>query len=299
MDNQENLDNSNAKNTKDISPESKKTHSDLYIRLRSGLIYAIIVLTGSLINNISTMIMVSITAGICAFEFCYVLHSDAKLPNETIGVLGAMSIPVSFYFFGIKGVVFVIGILILALLLWYILWLRSRIIDVGISFFGAIYSGFMLTCLLALRISIPGDEFWGGLFVVFLLTTVSLNDGFAYVFGKKFGKHRLAPQISPKKTWEGFIAGLFFSVSAWCVLVLFPGVNINIWQCILFGFLCAIAGVIGDLVESRMKRNSGVKDSGNIMPGHGGLLDRLDSVFLVSLTAAMLLFGSGCIPYNF
>ncbi len=65
----------------------------------------------------------------------------------------------------------------------------------------------------------------------------------------------------------------------------------------MFGLVCGVAGVIGDLVESRMKRNSGVKDSGTLMPGHGGLLDRLDSVFLVSLTAAFLLFSFNCIPF--
>lgn len=81
------------------------------------------------------------------------------------------------------------------------------------------------------------------------------------------------------------------------MLLIFPGVHIEVWQCIVFGLLCGIAGVIGDLVESRMKRNSGVKDSGNLMPGHGGLLDRLDSIFLVSLTCALLMFIFNCIPF--
>ncbi|MDO5427016.1 MAG: phosphatidate cytidylyltransferase [Coriobacteriia bacterium] len=132
---------------------------------------------------------------------------------------------------------------------------------------------------------------------MFLLTTVSVNDGFAYLFGKAFGKHRLAPHISPKKTWEGFIPALICSTAIWFVLLIFPGVQIEIWQCIVFGLLCGIAGVLGDLVESRMKRNSGVKDSGTLMPGHGGLLDRLDSIFLVSLTCALLMFTFNCIPF--
>lgn len=145
--------------------------------------------------------------------------------------------------------------------------------------------------------AIPGDEIWGGVFVIFLLTTVSVNDGFAYLFGKAFGKHRLAPHISPKKTWEGFVPALICSTAIWLVLLIFPGVQIEVWQCVVFGLLCGIAGVIGDLVESRMKRNSGVKDSGTLMPGHGGLLDRLDSIFLVSLTCALLMFTFNCIPF--
>lgn len=71
----------------------------------------------------------------------------------------------------------------------------------------------MLTCLLALRMAIPAGEFWGGVFVIFLLASVSVNDGFAYLFGKAFGKHRLAPHISPKKTWEGFIPSLICSTA--------------------------------------------------------------------------------------
>ena len=86
----------------------------------------------------------------------------------------------------------------------------------------------MLTCLLALRMNIPGDEIWGGVFVIFLLTTVSVNDGFAYLFGKAFGKHRLAPHISPKKTWEGFITALVCSTAIWLVLLVFPGVEIEV-----------------------------------------------------------------------
>lgn len=275
----------------------KKQHSDLFIRLRSGLIYAIVIIAGTLLGNLATMIMLSAASGFAAYEFYVMLRSDAKLPNELLGILAAVFYPISYYFLRTTGVIFVTAALIVALLVWYVFWSHARIADVCISFFGAIYTGFNLTCLLALRLALPAEEIWGGVFIIFLLTSVSINDGFAYLFGKAFGKHRLAPHISPKKTWEGFLPALICSTAIWLVLLVFPGVNIEAWQCIVFGLLCGIAGVIGDLVESRMKRNSGVKDSGNLMPGHGGLLDRLDSIFLVSLTSAILLFGFNCIPF--
>lgn len=282
------------KNNPDKDNTNKR--SDLFIRLRSGLIYAIIVLLGSLLGNLATTIMLSFAAGISAYEFFLVLRKDAKLPNEALGIIAAVSCPWSYYFLGFKGVIFVMLILLLTLTFWYVFWRHARIMDVCISFFGVFYTGVLLTCLLALRMAVPAEELWGGLFVIFLLTSVSVNDGFAYLFGKAFGKHRLAPHISPKKTWEGFLPALFFSTALWFVLLFFPGVKIQIWQCVVFGLLCGISGVIGDLVESRIKRNSGVKDSGHLMPGHGGLLDRLDSIFLVSLTSAVLLFGFNCLP---
>lgn len=276
--------------------DSKKNiKSDLFIRLRSGVVYALVILTGSLLGNLATTIMLSIVSGICAYEFYYMLRSDAKLPNETLGVLASVLLPFSYYFWGFNGSFYVLISLLVLLLIWYVFWLHSRIADVCISFFGSLYCGGMLTCLLCLRMKISTDEIWGGLFVIFLLTTVSVNDGFAYLFGRKFGKHSLSPHISPKKSWEGFFAGLVCSTAVWFVLMIFPGININIWQCVIFGLICGCAGVIGDLVESRIKRNSGVKDSGKIMPGHGGLLDRLDSIFLVSLAAYLLLIGFNCI----
>ena len=83
----------------------------------------------------------------------------------------------------------------------------------------------------------------------------------------------------------------------WCLFPLIPDVSMNIPQALLFGAICGFLGVIGDLVESRIKRNSGFKDSGTIMPGHGGLLDRCDSQFLVTLGSSMLLIFGQCIPF--
>ena len=76
-----------------------------------------------------------------------------------------------------------------------------------------------------------------------------------------------------------------------------PGVTMDVVQALFFGLICGLMGVLGDLAESRIKRNSGFKDSGTIMPGHGGLLDRTDSLFLVSVTSAILLVAGGCIPF--
>ena len=111
-----------------------------------------------------------------------------------------------------------------------------------------------------------------------LFTLIWSSDGFAYFAGRMFGKHKMAPKISPKKTWEGFAGGVI------CTLILgffieqkMPELRGN-W--IIVGLLVSIFAPLGDLVESQLKRTFGVKDSGNIIPGHGGVLDRLDSFIL-------------------
>lgn len=98
----------------------KKKHSDLFIRLRSGAIYAAIILAGSLLGNFATMIMIAGASGICAFEFYLMLRSDAKLPNELLGIIAAVAYPVVYYFFGIKGDIFVTAAFLVALLVWYV-----------------------------------------------------------------------------------------------------------------------------------------------------------------------------------
>ena len=197
----------------------------------------------------------------------------------------------------LSGSLLVTGALLVALLVWYVFFMRARVGDVGVSFFGAAYTGLLLSSLILVRMSLPG--IWGGVLVCGVFCSVWANDSFAYLVGSKFGKHKLAPRISPKKSWEGFIGGLVGSMAIWCLITLIPGVNMAIPQALVFGLICGLSGVLGDLAESRIKRNSGVKDSGTIMPGHGGLLDRCDSLFMASVTAAVMLIGGGCVPYVF
>ncbi len=267
----------------------------LGVRIRTGAIYIIVTTACILLGDIPTVIMLMAVAGICAGEFYFMLRSDAKLPNEVLGIIAAVLYPPSVYFYGAAGVVIVTIVFVVALLVWYVFWLRSRIPDVAISFFGATYTGLLLCGIVIVRMSVDG--IWGGVLVFLLFAGVWINDAFAYLIGSRFGKHKLAPRTSPKKSWEGLIAGLVGSVIFWILMAFVPGVNMPIYLAIIFGIICGVMEVLGDLVESRIKRNSGVKDSGTIMPGHGGLLDRSDSLLFASFTAAFLLVVGGCIPY--
>ncbi len=278
------------------APEKLKNPSDLQVRFRTGLIYTLVTIGCLLAGDIPTMIYLMVVAGICAGEFFYMLRSDAKLPNEAIGITGAVLYIPAMYFWGLAGAMVVTIITLLALLVWYVFWLRARVPDVGVSLFGAAYTGLLLCGLVVIRHAL-GDP-WGGVALLTLFLSVWANDAFAYLIGRKFGRHKLAPRTSPKKSWEGFFAGLVGSCVFWVVLIFIPGIQMALWQAILFGALCGVMEVLGDLAESRIKRNSGFKDSGTMMPGHGGLLDRCDSLFLASITAAILLLLGGCIPYG-
>ena len=136
---------------------------------------------------------------------------------------------------------------------------------------GILYLGWMLSHLVAIRGLDDGRD-W--VFLALLATFAS--DTAAYFVGRAWGTSKLAPRISPGKTWEGAIAGL---IGAIIVSLLFTlTLPLELWQAILLGFLISSFGQIGDLVESLFKRNMGVKDSSQLLPGHGGFLDRIDSV---------------------
>jgi len=150
---------------------------------------------------------------------------------------------------------------------------------------GALYVGWMLSYWLNLR----GLE--DGLNWVYLaMLTTFANDTGAFFIGRARGKHKLAPAISASKTWEGAIGGLLSGIAA--AVVIATVLNLislklgspfvfKYWQIILLGFLIGLFAQLGDLVESLLKRNTGVKESGNLLPGHGGILDRFDSLIFV------------------
>lgn len=139
---------------------------------------------------------------------------------------------------------------------------------------GILYVGFLLSYLVALRLEAGRAWLYLALFATFG------SDTAAYFIGKAFGKRRLAPRISPGKTWEGAIAGLFGAVIISLLFTLPTPLQLPLGYggAIVLGLLISVFGQIGDLVESLLKRNTGVKESGNLVPGHGGMLDRMDSI---------------------
>ncbi|MBN1951999.1 MAG: phosphatidate cytidylyltransferase [Bacteroidales bacterium] len=146
------------------------------------------------------------------------------------------------------------------------------------SVFSILYISVPLILLNLMHIESDVDSF-SIVLILFILNWT--NDSFAYVFGLLFGKHRLFERISPKKSWEGFFGGVIMTGIAVYILSFFNN-KLEVPEWIILGVLTAISGVFGDFVESVLKRSANVKDSGSLLPGHGGLLDRIDSLLLVS-----------------
>jgi phosphatidate cytidylyltransferase len=143
---------------------------------------------------------------------------------------------------------------------------------------GILYVGWMLSYWVALR-----DLEAGKGLVFWAMFTTFASDTSAFFIGRRWGKHALAPSISPGKTWEGAIGGLLASIIASLILrAIFP-LPFSYWQIALLGCVISLFAQLGDLVESLLKRNTGVKDAGKLIPGHGGILDRIDSLIFIGV----------------
>jgi len=155
---------------------------------------------------------------------------------------------------------------------------QPYIANVATTLLGMVYCGWFPLHLIFLR-DLSCDRYDSGLgFVVLMFTAILLTDIGCYYVGSKWGKHKLAPTVSPNKTIEGSIGGIFFAILG--ALIVGYCINLELYLALCAGVICTVFGQIGDLCESLIKRDAGVKDSGSSLPGHGGFLDRTDSFIL-------------------
>ena len=161
-------------------------------------------------------------------------------------------------------------------------------VTVGTTVLGAGWVGLGLGFLLLLR-DLPEH----GVLVVFtVLLAVWANDTLAYFAGRSFGRHKMAPTVSPGKTWEGFAAGSVASMAI-AFFALYDQRFLAIWQSIVLGAVIAVAGPVGDLFESALKRDMQVKDTGRVLGGHGGMLDRIDALLFAGAAVYFLVAAFG------
>ena len=178
----------------------------------------------------------------------------------------------------------------LAVGIWYVWSPRTRISDVAVTLM--VQSTLALCCRLSCCCAMPCPGL-RALLSVGVCASLWVSDSFAYIVGSRIGKHKMVPKISPKKSWEGFAGGILGSVLIWLILWATHFYKLSLPYALLCGVVVSVLGVIGDLIESRIKRGVGVKDSGNLIPGHGGMLDRSDSLIFGCITAQLLLMIGG------
>ncbi len=279
---------------------------NLIQRLLSGAVYGLIVILCT--HPIGSHLLRNLFPGIMQYQMYYVLIAFFMLLAvwECIRIMQFnkgwekfAALPVAllvFYRFSKKyfehGFYFdfnlseILGLsLILIAIVTLFLFSEELEYNSGKLIFTVIYASLTFSYALALPYFNTENEFTLEPFFLFIL--IWSSDSFAFFAGKLFGKHKMAPSISPKKTWEGFAGGVLLTlIFSFCIERQFPELRGN-W--IITGFLVAVFAPLGDLVESQLKRQFGVKDSGNIIPGHGGILDRLDS-FIICAPVVYLYF---------
>ncbi len=232
----------------------------------------------------SLLIAAAALAG--TYEFYHMANFDRREPLLYLGLLWALALVLSPHYH--DRLPYVLPIVITATMLISLICLLCRpsrekaFGDWAWTIVGALYVGWMLSYWLNLR-GLEDGRNW----VYLAMLTTFANDTGAFFIGRSRGKHKLAPTISEAKTWEGAIGGLICAILGSLVIAmvlnLISPFTFLYWQIILLGFLVGLFAQLGDLVESLLKRNTGLKESGNLLPGHGGILDRFDSLIFVGV----------------
>lgn len=232
-------------------------------------------------GGILFLIFVLGIALISFFEFSILVKSKGTNPNLIFGLTSVVLILLNVYF---EWLDFYILILLISFILLIVELYRdnnSAILNLGSTFLGIFYIGVFSASLLSIRELFNfSNQLYeqGGLLIIALFVTIWICDSAAFFLGTAFGKHKLFPRVSPKKSWEGAIAGFIFSIltmiAAHFILLDF----LSLVDSFIIGTIVGTVGQIGDLIESLIKRDANVKDSSALIPGHGGVFDRFDSL---------------------
>ena len=256
--------------------------NDLLKRTLTGGVYVASVLAAICFNPIISSIYFGIIGLVALSEFYNVAKNKYQISNSILAYLTAIALytTVALYSFNIDfklplliSVVLVIANFIAAL------YQKNEEPFTSIAFLicGLIY---IILPISTTNLIIQYNSEFQPLLLLSVFILAWCNDTFAYLTGVKFGKHRLFERHSPKKSWEGFVGGFIFTIIAGIVISKFSNIfAIQHW--IVISIIVSSVGTLGDLVESMFKRQMGVKDSGKILPGHGGILDRFDILFIV------------------
>ena len=245
-------------------------------------------------------------AAIGAWELLRIAKAGGSEPLEVPGIVLTAAVPLAVHasFLGVYRVTLTDAVLIFLALLASVIWVRGAagkpLVSFAVTVACVIYPG-LVAYMYPLRYhDYAVGAVAGTVLVMFPVLVTWATDTGAYAFGRMFGKHKLIPAVSPGKTVEGAIGGLVVAVlGAWLyaqfLLRPFAQLGLSPAGIVIFGLAIGVVGQLGDIAESLLKRDAGVKDSSNLLPGHGGILDRFDSLLFV-LPVAYLLLGALLLP---
>ncbi len=248
-------------------------------RMLTGFIMGTIVMLCIILGDLALLFLLAFMLFVGSKEYVKILNHKGFYPSLKVIYITEAILTAVVYFKRFDLVAITLTICAMASFMWVLF--RGRqpyIANVATTLLGMVYCGWFPLHLIFLR-DLSCAKYDSGLgFVVLMFMSILLTDVGCYYIGTKFGKHKLAPVISPNKTIEGSIGGMFFAILGALVIGLYIGLE---WYfALILGLICTSFAQIGDLCESLIKRDAGVKDSGTSLPGHGGFLDRTDSFVL-------------------
>ena len=260
---------------------------NLIIRALTGIIFVVVLISAIYIHPIFFLILFCIITGLTLWEFGgLVKHYENANLQRTVNVLGGVYLFIATFVYAnglTDGKIFLPYLLFIMLTMIAELYYKAPnpINNWAFTLFAQVYcaGSFSILNFIGAEPGTPGVMSYTPLFIMAIFIFVWLDDTGAYLVGSLIGKHKLFERISPKKSWEGFFGGLILSLASSQAFAWFaPEINRMNW----LGLAATVVlfGPWGDLIESLLKRTLGVKDSGNVLPGHGGMLDRFDSVML-------------------
>lgn len=219
---------------------------------------------------------------LAGWEYISLFRAGGLRPASVLVLLGVIVLAIARAFSGFESSSWALTLFVFASLTYHLFaYERGRDqagIDFAVTVSALLYIGWIGSYFISLR-SLPNGQWW----VLLVLPSVWFADTSAYLVGKKFGRHHLSQRLSPKKTWEGYLAGIVMGTLGGALFAglwqarLGPGSGMTVPNGILMGLVLSVLTLLGDLGESMIKRQVGMKDSGNLLPGHGGIFDRIDS----------------------
>ena len=230
------------------------------------------------------LVLVDIILVMALWEFYGLAEQKGFSPSKFLGILSVLVISSSLYIYHGRWMTEILfGILFIILLVELFRGKTGALANAAITLFGILYISLLSSLILIRELPIRSGLNYrvGGWLVILIFSTIWICDTVAYFFGSRFGKRSLFKRVSPNKTWEGAVAGFIAGIIAAVGLHYIFIPSLSTIDSMVIGVMVGILGQISDLIESLYKRDAGVKDSSNILPGHGGFLDRFDSPILV------------------